>query len=887
MRAGIVALVSLLWGCPSDVADTATFACEVHADCQSGYFCAPEGACRAGPIPADMAVVDRGPMDAAPVDAAPVDAAPVDAAPVDAAPVDAAPVDAAPVDAAPVDAAPVDATPDAAPPPDDRDGDGVSDDDDSCPDVPNADQADRNNNYEGDACEVRCAIDDDCRLPLVICVNMGCGGGYQESYLPGRCANGLCADFEDTPIDVSGTSCAPDSVCSVVLNAGQCDPDLDRCPPGDLDNDGVPDGADNCLEVPNFDQADLDGDGFGDLCDLDRDGDTVLDGVDNCPDVANPDQADFNNDARGDACQDLDNDGVLDADDNCIVYVNPLQRDRNSNGIGDACEVPCLNQGEACALRQPYCEPDRDCGAGFALIEFAGVCNGFVCANFAAQPNVTNQGPCADDEVCQLDAQTPCAPSDRCMPLDGPCNAGTIGRPCQYERDFCEDPDDAACGGAFATHTYEGTCEADLTCSAGALISVGMQQRCAADAICIPAPDETAFCQPVEECDPPGVGCEPDAEGAICRLPDEPLRNARCVDSVCRAWDCVAPQCNELGPRRFSTDKALRAEGERFAEIGTDRVWSMTGIQSMTLGEAHAVCRDLAVGDGVAWRLPTMFELLSVAARDVDRRRALLPLRVDGGFYVSRTVRGDGSVYGVSLLDGVAQPRPIADAEPHRVACVFERNAMGQDTWNLSARRLDFTDWRGAAYDTLTDLEWSVPPEGPGGPVAGTQVEAQVQCETLGAALPTVEQIGTLLTFNSGPRLPSPGYWLVYGGEVFRQADYSIWAIEQSMTVGEAWTINLLTGAAEAVSDRETLKVVCVRGPDGSEPGPEPEPDVPPEPEASPVEPDAPPMDAGVVDVLDEGVVDVLDEGVVDVPDAAPLNVADEGVILLLDGGAR
>lgn len=35
----------------------------------------------------------------------------------------------------------------------------------------------------------------------------------------------------------------------------------------DLDNDGVPDEVDNCSEVFNPDQADLDGDGLGDVCD--------------------------------------------------------------------------------------------------------------------------------------------------------------------------------------------------------------------------------------------------------------------------------------------------------------------------------------------------------------------------------------------------------------------------------------------------------------------------------------------------------------------------------------------------------------------------------------------------------------------------------------------
>jgi Big-like domain-containing protein/VCBS repeat protein/FG-GAP repeat protein len=47
----------------------------------------------------------------------------------------------------------------------------------------------------------------------------------------------------------------------------------------DSDGDGVPDSRDNCPGVANADQADLDGDRLGDLCDLDDDGDGLPDTV--------------------------------------------------------------------------------------------------------------------------------------------------------------------------------------------------------------------------------------------------------------------------------------------------------------------------------------------------------------------------------------------------------------------------------------------------------------------------------------------------------------------------------------------------------------------------------------------------------------------------------
>ena len=67
---------------------------------------------------------------------------------------------------------------------------------------------------------------------------------------------------------------------------GECDP---QDPNDDCDEDGIPNGQDNCPDVANEDQADLDEDGTGDACDTDIDGDGILNVNENEGCVRNPD----------------------------------------------------------------------------------------------------------------------------------------------------------------------------------------------------------------------------------------------------------------------------------------------------------------------------------------------------------------------------------------------------------------------------------------------------------------------------------------------------------------------------------------------------------------------------------------------------------------------
>ncbi|WP_417909518.1 thrombospondin type 3 repeat-containing protein [Candidatus Electronema sp. PJ] len=153
-----------------------------------------------------------------------------------------------------------------------------------------------------------------------------------------------CAPTPPPPILDTDNDGIYDDEDNCPLDANTDQADLDKDGLGDVcdnddDNDTILDPADNCPITPNPDQADLDKDGFGNVCDDDDDNDKVLDPSDNCPLIANPDQADLDKDGLGDVCDDDDdNDKVLDPVDNCPLIANPDQADLDKDGLGDSCD---------------------------------------------------------------------------------------------------------------------------------------------------------------------------------------------------------------------------------------------------------------------------------------------------------------------------------------------------------------------------------------------------------------------------------------------------------------------------------------------------------------------------------------------------------------------
>ncbi len=163
-----------------------------------------------------------------------------------------------------------------------------------------------------------------------ICIDSDNDGFGDPGFPENECPTDNCPDtFNPDQADSDGDGVG--DVCDICAGF---DDNIDS------DGDGVPDGCDICAGFD--DNVDSDGDSVPDGCDVcagfddlaDADLDSHPDSCDNCPSVSNPSQIDSDGDTIGDDC------------DNCPSIANVDQSDIDADGIGDSCDTCTDTDGD-------------------------------------------------------------------------------------------------------------------------------------------------------------------------------------------------------------------------------------------------------------------------------------------------------------------------------------------------------------------------------------------------------------------------------------------------------------------------------------------------------------------------------------------------------------